>query len=312
MEVIDSHTEGEPTRLVVAGGPDLGRGSVARQAGRLAQDFDALRRFIVCEPRGHEAMVGALLCETAERDCAAGLIFFNTTGLLGMCGHATIGAAVSLHHMGRLALGQHSFETPVGKVAVTLKDANSVEIENVPAYRHRKDVKLEVRGLGPVTGDVAWGGNWFFLCKDAPAAITPENIPALMQASQALRAALTAAGITGAEGASIDHVEFFGAPGAAEAHSRNFVLCPGSAFDRSPCGTGTSAKLACLAADGALKAGDTWVQEGIMGGRFRGRYREAGDGRIIPMIEGRAFVTGTATLLRDPADPFPHGFSAAA
>ena len=307
MRVIDSHTEGEPTRLVIEGGPLLGQGSMQERLSRFMNEHDAYRSFAVNEPRGSDAMVGALLCEPVNPDCAAGLIFFNNVGYLGMCGHGTIGAAVTLAHMGRIGLGQHRFETPVGEVAVELVNANEVEIENVPSYRYKKDVRVHVAGLGDVVGDVAWGGNWFFLVGASPHALTMASLSDLSAAAIAVSKALAAAGITGEDGAKVDHIEFFGPPVDPSASSRNFVMCPGGAYDRSPCGTGTSAKLACLAADAKLGPGETWVQESIVGSRFLAHYRNGSQGRVIPRIRGRAFVVAQATLLRDPMDPFADG-----
>jgi len=311
MRAIDSHTEGEPTRLIVGGGPDLGSGPLAARRDRFAAQFDAVRSFAVNEPRGNDAVVGALLCEPVDTGCAAGLIFFNNVGFLGMCGHGTIGAAVSLAHMGRIGPGTHRFETPVGEVSVDLLGRNEVEIENVPSYRYRKDVSVAVEGIGTVVGDIAWGGNWFFLVGNSPHGLAMSGIAELSRAADAVSNALAKAGITGAGGAKIDHIEFFGPPADPKAHSRNFVLCPGGAYDRSPCGTGTSAKLACLAADGKLAPGDAWIQESIVGSRFTARYRAGPDGQIIPRIRGRAFVVAETTLLRDPEDPFADGMRSA-
>jgi 4-hydroxyproline epimerase len=311
MRVIDSHTEGEPTRLVVAGGPDLGTGPLADRCRTFAERHDHVRTFVLNEPRGFDAMVGALLCEPVSRDCAAGLIFFNNAGYLGMCGHATIGAAVTLAHMGRLAPGRHRFETPVGTITVDLHDRNTATITNVPSFLHRDSVRVTVDGLGDVTGDVAWGGNWFFLTEAAPCAIEAANIPVLAQAAQAIKRALARDGVTGRDGAAIDHVELFGSSPTG-ADSRSFVLCPGGAYDRSPCGTGTSAKLACLAAHGALAPGVAWVQESVIGTRFMAYYATGPNGAIHPRIMGRAWVTAEATLLRDPSDPFPNGIGGAA
>jgi 4-hydroxyproline epimerase len=307
MRVIDSHTEGEPTRVIVEGGPDLGTGSLAERRDIFARDFDGVRSFCVNEPRGYDAIVGALLCAPVDRACAAGVIFFNNVGMIGMCGHGTIGLAVTLAHMGRLAIGTHRIETPVGIVTIDLLSANEVEIENVASRRTRKAVTVDVPGLGPVTGDVAWGGNWFFLVEGAPHALHAREIGNLSRASEAVKAALAAQGITGDDGRPVDHIEFFGPPAASGAHSRNFVHCPGGAYDRSPCGTGTSAKLACLAADGKLAPGMPWVQESIIGSRFIARYREGPNGSVIPRIRGRAFVTSEATLIRSPGDPFVEG-----
>jgi 4-hydroxyproline epimerase len=307
MRVIDSHTEGEPTRLILEGGPSLGAGPLAERRARLAGDFDELRGFAIGEPRGHDAIVGALLCEPVDSSCAAGLIFFNNAGTLGMCGHATIGAAVSLAHLGRIGPGAHRFETPVGIVSVELVDKHYATVENVESYRLSRAVTLEVGGLGIVSGDVAWGGNWFFLTQAAPCALVFDNIAELSRAARDVRLALQRQGIAGANGAEIDHVEFFGPPRSPGANSRNFVLCPGGAYDRSPCGTGTSAKLACLAADGKLRPGERWIQESIIGGRFDARYRQGVKGGIIPSIGGRAFVCAESELIRDADDPFGAG-----
>jgi 4-hydroxyproline epimerase len=310
MRVIDSHTEGEPTRLIVDGGPSLGRGSLAERRERFAADFDPVRRFVVCEPRGHDALVGALLCEPEDQACAAGLIFFNNVGYLGMCGHATIGAAITLAHLGRIGLGDHRFETPVGIVSVDLTSKNEATIENVESYRFAKAVSVEVEGIGIVTGDIAWGGNWFFLTNAAPCSLRIDNIPELSRAAQAIRRALGKQRITGADGAEIDHIEMFAPPSSSDSDSRNFVLCPGGAYDRSPCGTGTSAKLACVAADGKLRPGERWVQDSIIGSRFEARYRLGVNGGIIPRITGRAFICGVSDLHRDAADPFRDGIGA--
>lgn len=306
MKVVDSHTEGEPTRLVVEGGPDLGSGPLSERRRIFAEQYDHIRRFSLNEPRGFDAVVGALLCEPVDPTCVAGLIFYNNAGYLGMCGHGTIGAIVTLAHMGRIAPGIHRVETPVGVVTATLEGRNTVTVDNVPAYVHAGGVTVHVDGLGTVIGDVAWGGNWFFLTESRPCALDYAEIPRLTAASSAIKAALVRAGITGAEGAEIDHIELF-QPGTDGADSRNFVLCPGGAYDRSPCGTGTSAKLACLAAHGALAPGRTWVQESIVGSRFVGVYAPSENGHVLPRITGRAWVTAEATLILDGDDPFPNG-----
>jgi 4-hydroxyproline epimerase len=307
MRVIDSHTEGEPTRLIIAGGPNLGHGSMAERKEIFAKEFDHLRSFCVNEPRGHDAIVGALLCEPVDPTCAAGVIFFNNVGMLGMCGHGTIGLAATLAHMGRMSIGSHRIETPVGTVAVKLNSPNEVEIANVPSYRYKKQVSLQVPRLGLVTGDIAWGGNWFFLCQDAPCTIDLNHLQILTQSAQTISDALWAQGICGEDGTRIDHIEFFGAPGAPDADSRNFVLCPGGAYDRSPCGTGTSAKLACLAADGKLAPGQIWIQESVIGSRFEAHYALGDAGRIVPSIRGRAYVVSESELMLNPSDPFGYG-----
>lgn len=307
IHVIDSHTEGEPTRVVISGGPDLGKGPLRERLQRFRETADDFRRAVILEPRGSEALVGALLCEPDDPSCVAGVIYFNNAGYLGMCGHGTIGLAVTLYDMGRIGIGTHRLDTPVGVVEVKLLSANQVQIENVPSYRLRAKVAVEVETLGTVVGDIAWGGNWFFLVEKSPFPLVAQNIRALNDAAHQVRLALRAQGITGTDGAEIDHVEFFGPAQSADGHSRNFVYCPGGAFDRSPCGTGTSAKLACLAADGKLQPGASWVQESIIGSRFIGSYREDSAGRIIPTVSGCAYVCAESTLIQQPADPFRSG-----
>jgi 4-hydroxyproline epimerase len=307
LNIIDSHTGGEPTRLVTAGGPDLGTGSMTERRECFARDHDNFRSAIINEPRGYAAIVGALLCTPVDPAHAAGVIFFNNAGFLGMCGHGTIGLAVSLFHAGRIGLGTHMFETPVGTVAVDLLDANTARIANVPSYRFAKDVTVHVPSLGKVTGDIAWGGNWFFLSHDAPCALEFANLAKLTDAADAIKLALAAQGITGRDGAEVDHIEFFAKPSSGPAHSRNFVLCPGREYDRSPCGTGTSAKLACLAADGTLKPGQDWVQESVIGSRFTGRYVPGDGGTILPTITGTAYVCAVSRLIFTDGDPFSGG-----
>lgn len=306
IHVIDSHTGGEPTRVVVDGGPDLGGGTLAERRERFRSQFDPWRSAIVNEPRGSDVLVGALLCEPVDRTCAAGVIFFNNVSVLHMCGHGTIGLAVTLAHLGRIGLGQHRLETPVGIVAFELLDANRVRIDNVPSYRLAKDVAVEVAGIGGVVGDVAWGGNWFFLVGEHGQRLDLDNVERLTDFTWKIRQELTKNNITGAGGQEIDHIELFGPSHDPKNHSRNFVLCPGKAYDRSPCGTGTSAKLACLFADGKLRDGAVWRQESILGSVFEGSVRVV-ESQIIPSVTGSAFITGEATLLFDPNDPFKDG-----
>jgi len=307
VRVIDSHTEGEPTRVIVDGGPPLGDGPLAGRLTRFKSEFDYFRRFAVNEPRGHDALVGALLCEPYDPSCAAGVIFFNNVGYIGMCGHGTIGLAVTLAHMGRLKPGRHRFETPVGVVGVELLDDCTATVENVESYRFAEAVEVEVPGLGAVRGDVAWGGNWFFLTPNAPCDLEFANVGPLTSAATAIHDALLAQGVRGKNGALIDHVEFFAAPHSSGANSRNFVLCPGGAYDRSPCGTGTSAKLACLHAEGKLRPREVWVQESIIGSRFRASFEPGPTGGVLPRISGRAFICAESKLVQDALDPFRYG-----
>ncbi len=306
IRVIDTHTGGEPTRLVIDGFPDLGSGTMAKRKALLASRYDEWRAATVLEPRGSDVVVGALLCQPANPAHAAGVIFFNNSGYLGMCGHGTIGIVASLAYLGQIAVGEHTIETPVGDVRATLHDDGSVSVHNVPAYRYRKAVSLNVPGIGNVTGDIAWGGNWFFLISEHGQAVESDQLDALTSYCWAVRQALGAQGITGADGAEIDHIELF-APDAV-ADSRNFVLCPGKAYDRSPCGTGTSAKLACLAADGKLAPGQVWQQASVIGSVFEASYQPADEaGHIWPTIRGRAHLSADATLLIEEDDPFGWG-----
>ena len=307
VHIIDSHTEGEPTRVVISGGPDLGNGPIAERLQRFSTEFDHFRSGVVCEPRGSEVVVGALLLKPVEPDSTAAVIFFNDVGFLGMCGHGTIGVLTTLAHLGRIGPGLHRIETPVGTVQATMHEDKSVTVDNVPSYRYRTGVTVDVPEFGVFTGDIAWGGNWFFLVREAPCELIAANRAALVTIATAIRAALDASGITGSEGAYIDHIEFFTDPADPENSSRNFVLCPGASFDRSPCGTGTSAKMACLYDDGKLAPGDIWRQEGILGTVFQGSVREGSDGQVNPSIRGRAWVMGESKLLFAEDDPFAHG-----
>jgi len=305
IQIIDSHTGGEPTRLVIGGFPDLGSGSMAERRALLAERHDKWRAATVLEPRGSDVVVGALLCEPVSKDAAAGVIFFNNAGYIGMCGHGTIGLVASLAHIGRIGVGEHRIETPVGTVTTTLHADGSVSVRNVPAYRHLHRVAVDLPGHGTVHGDVAWGGNWFFLVSEHGQRVASDNLAALTGYTTALRKALAAQGITGADGAEIDHIELF-ANDSEGADSRNFVLCPGNAYDRSPCGTGTSAKIACLAADGKLAPGEVWTQASVIGSRFEASYALE-DGKVVPTLRGRAHISAEATLLIDDNDPFGWG-----
>ena len=332
IQIIDSHTGGEPTRLVIGGFPDLGTGSMAERRALLAAQHDAWRATTVLEPRGNDVIVGALLCEPVDPANAAGVVFFNNTGYLGMCGHGTIGLVASLAHMGRIQPGVHGIETPVGTVSTTLHEDGSVSVRNVPAFRLHHRLAVDVPGYGTVIGDVAWGGNWFFLVTEHSQRVTSDNLQALTQFTTAIQQALEAQGHRGSDGGVIDHVEVFAndeqtfaagppqgerAPSGGSAahavasvgatyHSRNFVLCPGGAYDRSPCGTGTSAKLACLAADGKLQPGQVWRQASIIGSVFEASYEREGD-KIVPTLRGRAHMSAEATLLIEADDPFGWG-----
>jgi len=308
IRVIDTHTGGEPTRVVIGGGPDLGSGALAERHKRFRREFDEFRSAVVNEPRGSDVLVGALVCEPTDLDAAAGVIFFNNVGTIGMCGHGTMGVAVAMAHTGRITAGRHMLQTPVGDVPLELHaDGERVSLENVVSRRTARAVTVDVPDHGPITGDVAWGGNWFFLVQDHGQELVPERVEQLTALTWAIRDELNRNGITGDGRAEIDHIELFSPTDNPESDSRNFVLCPGGAWDRSPCGTGTSAKLACLAADGKLQPGEVWRQESLIGSIFEASYQPADNGGIKPTITGSAWVTGESTLLLDPRDPFRMG-----
>lgn len=304
IHVVDSHTAGEPTRVIVDGGPDLGGGTVAEQLDRFRESFDHVRTGVVREPRGSDVLVGALLCESSDDSCDAGVIFFNNVGFLGMCGHGLIGVVETLRHLGRLTTDTCRIETPVGVIAVQRGNDRAISIQNVASYRVAKEVRVKLDGVGVFVGDVAWGGNWFYLVNHPKTLVGSASVKTLQELASRLRLAINEAGYP-----EVDHVELFGPPMNADSDSRNFVLCPGLEYDRSPCGTGTSAKLACLAADGKLKPGETWMQEGILGTCFRGSFQwiDESKGEVLPTITGQAFVTSEAKLIFGANDPFNNG-----
>lgn len=306
IKVLDSHTGGEPTRLVLEGFPDLGAGSMAERLQILKNQFDHFRQAVILEPRGNDVLVGALLCSPTNPEATAGVIFFNNKGYLGMCGHGTIGLMASLLYLQSAKAGEHLIETPVGDIRTTLHEDGSVSLKNVPAYRYKKAVSVDVPELGIVTGDIAWGGNWFFLVNQYFCDIELKNAAQLSDVTLKIMAALKAAGITGANNEEIDHIELFQPTPTAD--SRSFVMCPGGAYDRSPCGTGTSAKIATLAEDNLLAEGELWIQESVIGSQFQASYQREGE-KIIPTIRGRAYISGESTLLLDPEDPFRYGIA---
>ena len=305
IRFIDSHTGGEPTRLIVEGGPDLGSGHLAERLERFRSEYDHFRSAVVNEPRGSDAVVGALLCAPVDPACAAGVIFFNNVGYLGMCGHGTIGLVATLAWMGRIGPGVHRIETPVGAVSAELHANGEVTVGNVPSYRWIRNTAVDVPRYGDVHGDVAWGGNWFFLTYDYRFPLELGHLEELTNYAWAIRRALREHGVTGAGGQEIDHVELFAKPAAGEP-TRSFVLCPGKAYDRSPCGTGTSAKMACLWADGLLEPGQPYRQQSIVGSMFEG-YVEERDGQLWPYVRGSAFVTAEGRFVVDEKDPFGWG-----
>jgi proline racemase len=305
IRVVDSHTEGEPTRVVVEGWPPPAGATMEERRRDMKERFDPLRRAVLCEPRGHEAVVGALLTPPVTPGAYAGVVFFDNAAYLGMCGHGTIGVVRTLEYLGRLAPGPVALDTPVGTVRAELAADGSVTIENVPAFLHARDVAVDVPGVGRITGDVAYGGNWFFIAPwEEPLRVG--DIDALTRITLEIARALRRAGVTGVHRAEIDHVILLGASDRPDADRKNFVLCPGGAYDRSPCGTGTSATMAMLHGRGALALGQMWRQESIIGSLFQGWLAARGD-TLVPHVRGTAFVTGEATLRFDPRDPFRLG-----
>lgn len=309
MKVIDSHTEGEPTRVVISGGPDLGSGSLSEQLALLSEKYDHFRQSVILEPRGSDVLVGALLCKPTNSNCAAGVIFFNNTGYLGMCGHGAIGVAITLKHLGLVIEKEITLETPVGEVQITYNGKHQASVKNVSSYMHQSNVTFTVEGLGEIIGDIAWGGNWFFLVNDTPYPLKLENTDKLTKAAESIKKSLVQHKISGNNGELIDHIEFFSDPFNTGSDSRNFVLCPGGAYDRSPCGTGTSAKIACLANKAKLQPGEFWVQESVIGSKFKASYEINASNEIIPTITGRAFITGETNLIFNPNDPFRNGIT---
>lgn len=310
LRVIDSHTIGEPTRLVIdeslVAGLDLGGGSVRERRDRFRERYDHVRQALVGDPRGTVAMVGVILLPPADPSCRFGAFCINRVGYLDMCGHATIGLAVTLGHLGRIEPGSFRLETPADVVGVTWHGGGEASFECVPPRRITKSLALACDDGARVTGDVATSGLWFFICRDHGLPVDSAGIPALTARAWAIRRALDARGITGTGGAVIDHVVLLGPPRDARNHGRAFVLCPDGAFDRSPCGTGTSALVGCLFEDGQLAEGHTWRQESVLGGVYEASIRRVG-GMLVPTVRGSAWLTGETTLHFAGDDPYRTG-----
>lgn len=305
--MIDSHTGGMPTRVILDGGPDLGNATLAERARCLATEHEQFYKSVLLEPRGQPGMVGALLVEPRNPDCAAGVIYFDADAVLGMCGHGTIGLGVTLAHLGRIDAGVHRIDTPVGEVAIDLKDANTVQVTNIESRRVLHAVTVETESFGPVTGDVAYGGNWFFIIEPSPIPVAPENIRQMVDMAISIREACIAQKIGGENGEPVDHVIFQGTSPNERVHSRNFVLCPDNDYDRSPCGTGSSARLACLAASGRLAAGEEIIQESVIGSTYRLSYQPSRGNGVIPRLTGQAYIMSESKLIFAESDPFRTG-----
>lgn len=318
LRCVDSHTEGEPTRTLVDGLPGLA-GTPCEVRAAIDGTWAPVVRAIMHEPRGYAWLVGAVVLPPTAPGASFGVVFFNNIGTLGMCGHGTIGVVRTLSALGRLAAGEHLIETPVGSVVAHMHADGRVSVRNVPSRVTHRRVAVEVPGHGVVHGAIAWGGNWFFICHDHGQAIAADRVQELTAFCVRVRAACDAAGLRGDDGSPIDHVELSIDAHDAAGHpshplgdsgqhvgpgadARTFVLCPGAEWDRSPCGTGTSARVACLVADGRLAPGATWVQESVLGTRFEATYDMVG-GEIVPTITGSAHVTFDGWIVIDPADP---------
>jgi len=326
LAAVDSHTEGMPTRVITGGvGPIPGATMLERKL-YFEQHLDELRLLLMREPRGHSAMSGAILQPPLREDADWGVLFIEVSGLLPMCGHGTIGVATVLVETGMVEVTEPEtvirLDVPAGLVEARVRvedgHATSVTIRNVPAFLHQEARTVEVPGLGPITYDMAFGGNFYALTPAAAAGLVvdPARSGELIHAGLAVMAAINASDrpehpedprIGGCR-----HVVFH-EPGRDGADARAATSIHPGWLDRSPCGTGTSARLAQLHAHGQLELGAPFVNESVIGTRFTGRIVEqttvAGRPAIIPEITGRAWVTAMGQYLLDADDPFPAGFS---
>lgn len=309
VRVIDCHTAGQPTRIVVEGGPDLGTGTIAERRDRFRYTFDRFRRAVVDEPRGYESLVGALLCPPSDPSNTAAVIFFDNAGYLPMCGHGIIGLTATLEYLGQIKpSGTHRIETPAGVVTAEVHTGGDISLQNIASFRHKKNITVNLNGEGAITGDVAWGGRWFFLVDDPRQDLNLARAEKLTSVGREIIDALDRDRVRGRDGETITNVAFFGPPHRRDANSRNFILRSGRTYDRSPCGTGTSAKLACLYEDGKLAEGQNWRQESIVGTVFDGSVSVI-DGAVRPTIRGNAYITAESMLIVDERDPLCWGLT---
>jgi 4-hydroxyproline epimerase len=307
MRVIDSHTAAQPTRVIVDGAPDLGTGSLAERRDRFRSHFDRFRTAVVGEPRGSDTLVGAILCKASDPSCAEGVILFDSAGYLDMSVHGMMGLAVTLDYIGRMGIGEERIETPAGAVTIGLHQNGDVTVRNVPSYRFQKDVSVTVDGTTFV-GDVAWGGSWTFLVSDFREELSVVRADRLTEVARSIRRALARNRITGSGDEEITDIALFGPAQRRDANSRNFVLRSGKTYRRSPSGTATSAKLACLHEDGKLAEGQTWRQESIIGTVFEGTVKVI-DGKTYPTIRSQAHLIAESVLIVDERDPYCWGFA---
>ena len=326
IQAVDSHTAGEPTRIVTGGLPPLAGASMAEKRTILQRDHDGLRRALVLEPRGHDAIVLAYLLPPCTPGAHLGVVFANDAGYLGMCGHGAIGVATVAVAMGMVAavepVTEVVLDTPAGvvpcRVAVAGGKVKSVTITNVPSFLFAQRVVVPVHGFGKVAADIAYGDNWFAFVEADQLGLMVEktHLPVLMQAATAVREALVREGVRGRHPERsgdeiVDHVKLFAPLAGDEPGARALTLCPGAAYDRSPCGTGTSAKLAVLHAKGELEIGAWFRSQSVLATEFRARVvRETRVGphpAIVPEVTGSAWITGFPTFVLDPEDPCRFG-----
>jgi proline racemase len=326
VQAVDSHTAGEPTRIVTGGVPPVRGATMADKRAALQRDHDHLRRALVLEPRGHDAIVLAYLLPPCDPAADLGVVFANDAGYLGMCGHGAIGVATVAVALGMVPavepVTEVRLDTPAGtvrcRVAVTAGRPTSVTITNVPSFLFRQRAVVDVHGFGKVAADIAYGGNWFAFveAEQLGLAVGKVHLPVLMQAATAVREALVRDGVRGVhpdrgESELVDHVKLFVPLDGDEPGARALTLCPGAAYDRSPCGTGTSAKLAVLHAKGELEVGQWFRSESVLGTSFRARIASTtAVGRftaVVPEVEGSAYVTALTQFVIDPNDPCRHG-----
>lgn len=322
---VDGHTCGNPVRMVVGGGPDLKGATMSEKRDHFLRDYDWIRTALMFEPRGHDMMSGSILYPPTRPDCDMAILFIETSGCLPMCGHGTIGTVTMALEQGQVkpkTPGLLRLDTPAGLVEAHYREEGgritSVKLINVPSYLAVRDLELEVEGLGRLVVDVSYGGN-FYAIVDPQAnftgveAVQPSDI---LRWSPKVRVAVNkAVELVHPENPAIRgcrHVLWAGKPTVPGATARNAVFYGDKAIDRSPCGTGTSARLAQWAARGRLKPGEDFVHESIIGSLFTGRIEaETTVGNhpaIVPSIEGWAVMTGLNTIFVDDHDPFKHGF----
>jgi proline racemase len=326
---VDSHTEGMPTRVVTGGVGVVPGATMAERRRYLMSDLDQLRTLLMCEPRGHSAMSGAILQPPTRPDADWGVLFIEVSGCLPMCGHGTIGVATVLVETGMVAVTEPvtaiRLDTPAGlvvaEVAVRDDRAESVTLHNVASYVEVLDAKVEVPGYGSVRLDVAFGGNFYAIVELAELGIEfvpsdPRERQRMLDAGLAIMEAVTEqVGPAHPDDPEITgcHHVYLAAPGSDARRSRHAMAIYPGWFDRSPCGTGTSARMAQLHARGELALGTDFVNESIIGSRFIGRLLGetsiGGRPAVLPAVTGRAWITGTAQYFLDPTDPFPAGFA---